>query len=383
MKQDPSALAFFKEAYPDRDEQLRRSRSLGKKVVGTFCLYVPDEIIFASGADRVILCGGRSNTIPVAEEYLPRNVCPLIKSSFGAIVDSTTTGKLACPHNRLVDAVVAEATCDGKKKMYEILRDYIPTYVLDLPQKPDGQQAKDFFVAELRRFGEFMEELTGNKIIGDALRREICSGNETRRLLHHLYELRRQDPSPILGSDVIGVLQKQYFLPPEEFRGGLRALCGELDGVKQAESNRGPRIMISGCPMAAGNMKVPRIIEARGGSIVVEESCTGTRSFWDLVDESKDPWEALGERYLKIPCSCMTPNQGRIDRILELAERFRVDGVVYYTLQSCHGYNIERYRVGKALKQANIPMLAIESDYGDSDIEQIGIRVEAFIEMLS
>jgi benzoyl-CoA reductase/2-hydroxyglutaryl-CoA dehydratase subunit BcrC/BadD/HgdB len=120
-----------------------------------------------------------------------------------------------------------------------------------------------------------------------------------------------------------------------------------------------------------------------GASIVVEESCTGTRSFWDLVDEQKDPWTALAERYLKIPCSCMTPNQGRIDSIIELAEKFDVDGVVYYTLQSCHGYNIERYKVGKALKEANIPMLAIETDYSDADLEQIRIRVEAFLEMLS
>jgi benzoyl-CoA reductase/2-hydroxyglutaryl-CoA dehydratase subunit BcrC/BadD/HgdB len=382
MKQNIESLSHFKEAYPGRVEQLKEVRRGGKKIVGTFCLYVPDEVIFAAGADRVILCGGRTNTIPIAEEFLPRNICPLIKSSFGAIVNSSSNGAVACPHFRSVDAVVAEATCDGKK-MYEILRDYVPTYVLDLPQKPDSRESKDFFVMELKKFGKFLEDLTGNRITDGALRREIGSANETRRLLHRLFEFRKQSPSPILGSDVIGVLQKQYFLSPDQFRDGLVNLCDELDNVKTADEISGPRIMISGCPVAAGNMKVPRIIEERGGSIVVEESCTGTRSFWDLVDADLDPWTALGERYLKIPCSCMTPNQGRIDRILELADLFDVDGVVYYTLQSCHGYNIERYRVQKALKEASIPMLAIESDYGDSDIEQIGIRVDAFMEMLS
>ena len=158
-----------------------------------------------------------------------------------------------------------------------------------------------------------------------------------------------------------------------------------IDEAEEVEANgeHNPRIMISGCPMPGGNTKITDIIENKGGMIVVEESCTGTRSFWDPVDEGKDPMMALAERYLKIPCSCMTPNDRRIDNILELASEFKVDGVVYYTLQSCHGYNIERYKVQQALKKAGIPMLAIETDYSESDIEQIGIRVDAFMEMLS
>jgi benzoyl-CoA reductase/2-hydroxyglutaryl-CoA dehydratase subunit BcrC/BadD/HgdB len=141
--------------------------------------------------------------------------------------------------------------------------------------------------------------------------------------------------------------------------------------------------MISGCPMAAGNTKVADIIEQKGGVIVVEESCTGTRSFWDLVDEDADPWKALAERYLEIPCACMTPNDQRVARIVDLAKQYDVRGVVYYTLQFCHAYNIERLRVQKALKKEKIPLLAIESDYGDSDLEQIGIRVDAFMEMIA
>jgi benzoyl-CoA reductase/2-hydroxyglutaryl-CoA dehydratase subunit BcrC/BadD/HgdB len=383
MTQEIISLQMFKEAYASRIDQLRDSREEGKKVVGTFCLFVPDEIIFAAGADRVILCGGRSGTISVAEEYLPRNICPLIKSSFGAIVNGSCSGDLACPHFSMVDAIVAEATCDGKKKMYELLPEYIPTYVLDLPQKTDSKTSVDYFESELRKFGRFMEELTGNTITDEALAREIRSGNETRRTLHRLYEMRRRAVPSIRGSDVIKMLQKQYFLSPDTFRAGVTAVCDEVEKIPVTGKKGGPRLMISGCPMPAGNMKVPMIIEEMGATIVVEESCTGTRSFWDLVDENKDSWTALAERYLKIPCSCMTPNQGRVDSIIELAEKYDVDGVIYYTLQSCHGYNIERYKVGKALKEVNIPVLAIETDYSDADVEQIRIRVEAFLEMLS
>lgn len=384
------SLDNLKNSYSTRICQIVNERKAGKKLVGTFCLFVPDEIIFAAGADRIILCGGRNDTVPIAEQYLPRNICPLVKSSFGSIVNDGCSGIKSCSHFGMVDLIVAENTCDSKKKMYELLGDYIPTYVIDLPQRSDSPEALRYFLGELEKFKSVMEQLTGNKITVEQLRKEIESSNETRQLLHRLYELRKMDLPPISGIDVLKILQKQYFLSTDELKRSLRMLISEVEEIKPGgpqepnEPHR-PRIMISGCPMSSGNTKVPEIIESRGGVIVVEESCTGTRSFWDPVDESKDkdPMLALAERYLKIPCSCMSPNDRRIENILELAREFKVDGVVYYSLQFCHGYNIEKYKVQQALKKAGIPMLFIETDYSNSDVEQIGLRVDAFLEMLS
>ncbi|HIH75154.1 MAG TPA: 2-hydroxyacyl-CoA dehydratase [Methanosarcina sp.] len=384
-------LDYIKNSYSERICQLKEEKKAGKKIVGTLCLFVPDEIIFAAGADRVILCGGKNDTIPIAEQYLPRNTCPLVKSSFGSIVNNGCSGVKSCSHFGLVDMIVAENTCDSKKKMYELMGNYVPTYVIDLPQKPDSSAAVKYFLEELNRFKEVMEKLTGNIITAEGLKKEIVSSNETRRLIHRLYNLRKAEFPPISGLDMIKVMQKQYVLSAEGFKKALQDLIEEAEQARE-DPNRAdfkaslahrPRIMISGCPMPGGNTKVPEIIENRGGLIVVEESCTGTRSFWDLVDENKDPMTALAERYIKIPCSCMTPNDRRIDNILELAREFKVDGVVHYTLQFCHGYNIERYKVQQALRNAGIPMLSIETDYSDSDIEQIGLRVDAFMEMLS
>jgi len=380
--QQINSLNYFTNSYNLRIFQIAEERKAGKKIVGTFCLFVPDEIIFAAGADRVILCGGKNDTVSIAEQYLPRNICPLVKSSFGSIVNNGCSGVKSCSHFGMIDMIVAENTCDSKKKMYELLGDYVPTYVIDLPQRPDSPEALNYFLGELDKFKGSMEKLTGNKITFEQLKKEIESLNETRKLLHRLYELRKMDPTPITGVDVLKVLQKQYFLSADEFKKSLHMLIGEVKQVK-AEGDHKTRIMVSGCPMAGGNTKVPEIIENKGGVIVAEESCTGTRSFWDLVDEGKDPMLALAERYIKIPCSCMSPNNRRIDNILELAREFKVDGVVYYTLQFCHGYNIEKYMVQQALKNEGIPMLAIETDYSDSDVEQIGLRVDAFMEMLS
>src|SRR5574341_789626 len=248
------SLNYFKEAYPARINQLIESKRAGKKIVGTLCLFVPDEIIYASGADRVILCGGRSGTIPVAEEYLPRNICPLIKSSFGSVVDQKCSKNKSCPHFGLVDLIIAEATCDGKKKMYEILNQYIPTHVIDLPQKSESQNALEYYMKELNILIEVLERLTGNKITDARLKEEIISANETRKLLHRLYNARRQNP-PIRGTEAIKVLQQMYFLSPGEFRKNLGLLCEEIEQGKLENNGSRPRMMISGCPMAAGNIK--------------------------------------------------------------------------------------------------------------------------------
>lgn len=368
-------------AYSARIAALSAAKGRGKKIVGTLCLYVPDEIIFAAGADRVILCGGRDDTIPAAEAYLPRGICPLAKASFGAIASRSRPGAGACPHVSLVDLVVAEATCDAKKKMYELLGDHAPTYVLDLPQKPDSPEAVAYFRGELEKFRAALEGLTGIEATDRRLRSEIRRSNDTRRLFQRLYDLRRRDPPPIRGTDVLKILQKQFILSPRALQAILRKAIAGAEAAAPQEKRR-PRLLIAGCPMPGGNTKVPDIVEARGGAIVAEESCTGTRSFEGLVDEAKDPMAALAERYIRIPCACMTPNDRRIERIVGLVEDFRVDGVVYYTLQACHGYNVERYRVQQALRRAGVPMLAVETDFGASDAEQIGIRVDAFLEML-
>lgn len=168
------------------------------------------------------------------------------------------------------------------------------------------------------------------------------------------------------------------------------ALCDELDkrveeGVSVFEDGT-KRIMLTGTPLAIPNWKLHNLVETSGGAVVCEEMCTGTRYFEKLVDETKETVEdqitALSERYMNINCACFTPNTGRIDDILRLAKEYKVDGVIDVNLKFCGLYDVEGYSVEKALKEAGIPVLGIETDYTDSDAQQLRTRISAFIEML-
>ena len=388
QKNRPKKMDYFdfvvSEVHGLRIKELNDLRVHGKKVVGAFCIYAPEEIAYAADATMVGLCGGADFSVPDAEAVLPRNLCPLIKSFYGFKLNRT------CPYFQSSDLVVGETTCDGKKKVYELLNELVPTYVLEVPHKPDTAQGKAFWFKELEAFKTEMEKLTGNEITARKLKEAIELINDKRRALKRLSDLRANSPSPISGLDGLLIDQIGFMDDVKRFTAKVNELCDELDQrVAKGEgvaSKDAPRIMISGSPMAVPNWKVHSIAESLGATVVTEESCVGTRYFTDLVEPKgenlNDLLWAIDEKYSKIPCACFTPNNRRTESISQLAKQFNVEGVIYYTLQNCHDYNVEGVKVERALKAQDLPMLKIETDYTMGDSEQIKTRIQAFMEII-
>ncbi|MGB9977284.1 double-cubane-cluster-containing anaerobic reductase [Thermovenabulum sp.] len=366
-----------------RPQELVNHKTQGEKVVGTFCVFVPDELIFAADAIGVGLCGGSQFWVPDGEKVLPKNICPLIKSFMGAKISKT------CPFFQSCDLLIGETTCDGKKKAWEILKDYADVHVIHLPQMKSEKEFS-LFIKELEILKEKLEEITGNKITEDALKSSIELINNKRRALKRLYDLRKQNPVPISGKDALLISQISFYDDPARFTQKVNEICGELeDRVKNGEGvfpSSSKRIMITGTPMAIPNWKLHHIIESLNAAVVVEETCTGTRYFENEVkikgESMNELINSIAERYFKINCACFTPNKDRIHDIIRLAKEYKVDGVIYYNLQFCQTYAIEYYNVKKALEKEGIPNLLIETDYSESDTEQLRTRIEAFIEML-
>ncbi len=387
QKNRPAGMGFFDFVVGDihgiRVKELRERAINGDKVVATYCIFVPEEIILAAGAIPVGLCAGTQFSVPIAEEVLPRNTCALIKSSFGFKL-----GRI-CPYVQTSHLIVGETTCDGKKKMFEILSEYQPVYVIEVPHKKT-ELSRELWSGELLAFKDVIEKLTGNKITADKLREAIKLVNDRRRALQRLYNLRKISPVPISGKDALLVTQISFYDDVSRCIQQVNSLCDELekraragDGVFPANA---PRILVAGSPMAIPNWKLHHILETAGAAVVCEESCIGTRAFSDLVAESNGTVEsqlrAIADRYMQIHCACFTPNEERIDDIIRLAKEYKVDGVVHYNIQFCHTYAHEAVKVEKALAKECIPLLRIETDYSDEDAGQLRNRVDAFLEMI-
>ncbi len=294
-----------------------------------------------------------------------------------------------CPFIASCDLVVGETTCDGKKKDYEIFAGYAPVYVMEIPQMKNACD-RDLWKAETLRFKDKIEEITGNAITAEKLAGATKIVKDRRRALQRLIQLRAAIPTPISGRDVLLINQVSFYDDPIRFTQQINKLCDELEARVQAHQGivpeKTPRLMLSGCPMAVPNWKLPYIVESSGAVIVGEESCIGTRNTRDLVEEKAQTLEAmldaLADRYMRIDCACFTPNTERLDNITAMAKDLKVNGVIHYGLSFCTPYATEAFKVEKALQAAGIPMLAIETDYSMEDVEQLKTRVEAFVEMI-
>lgn len=370
-------LTHFQQMIPNCLDYARKAHDAGRPIVGIMCEYAPREIIMAAGGVPVCLCGGSAATIPAAEDHLPSSLCPLIKSTYGYCVQKSN------PFLEMAALVVAETTCDGKKKMFELMAESHPTYLLELPQKQGDPLAFDHWVAELRRFRANLESRFGVEVSECKLREAIRLMNRERGLRRGLAEIMKTDAPPITGRQLL------------DLKSSISGICADLAQYEKALAmfSKKPgcpsmaervRVLLTGVPMPSGSERVLDIIEDHGGLVVCIENCSGIKPIIDDVDaDAEDPLVAIARKYFRIPCSVMTRNQDRMDSLLALAREYRVQCIVELVWQSCLTYDIESLQVKRlAEKELQIPYLKIETDYSPSDSARIAVRVEALFETI-
>ncbi len=384
----PKAMEYFdfvmSEVHGLRVKELLDGKRAGKIVVGSFCVFVPEELILAANGIAVGLCAGAEFGTAEAERYLPRNTCSLIKSAFGFALEKV------CPFIAAADVIVGENTCDGKKKSYEMFAGLVDDfYVMDMPQTKSAEGLA-LLRAEYGRLASKLETSSGSKITVATLKAAIATVNAKREAIQRLDRLRAARPAAISGLD--GLLANQVFFydDPARFTASVHRLCDEVEeriGVGQGVVDRdAPRLLISGCPMSVPNWKVHSLVEGLGAVVVGEESCVGARGTQNLTAEDATTvdglLDAITDRYAKIDCAIFTPNPGRVDHVASMASELGADGVIHYALQFCTPYQMEAPQVDERLTAAGVPVLCVESDYSTGDAEQLRTRIGAFIEQL-
>ncbi len=377
----PAQFAQFGDARRNGFLRVKQIKEKGGKVAGTFCTFTPQEILDAAGVSPVSLCGMSEETIPAAEAHLPKNMCPLIKSSYGFAVSDK------CPYTYFSDIIVGETTCDGKKKMYELLGKMKDVYLLHLPQG-DREHALDHWTEEVGRFRDFLEERFGEEIPEGKIREAARLRNRERVARRRLMELQKAQPPMSSGYALYKALEGAgFYFDVEEVCRELTRLADNIEADYAAGSRpvseNAKRILITGCPIGGVLEKTVKAIEAAGGAVVCFENCSGIKAALDDVNpEAEDILRAVAEKYLKIGCAVMTPDARRMELLRRLVREYNADGVVEIDLQACTTYSVESYTVRKLMEEMEIPYMAIETDYSASDSGQLATRLEAFLEML-
>lgn len=374
----PQKFEEFSEARKNGFLKVKALKEQGKKVAGVFCTFTPQEILDAAGFVSVSLCGMSAETIKDAEVDLPKNLCPLIKSSYGFYVSDK------CPYTYFSDLIVGETTCDGKKKMYELMGKGKKTFILHLPQGEDSFEI-DTWEKELIRFKNFLEKEYNVEITDEKLREASRLRNIERTERKKLMEVQLKNPAPATGLDLYKTLDGVGFLFDEQERiEKLKSLREEIEKINNTAQNKGKkRILVTGCPIGGVLDKTVGAIERSNGNVVCFENCAGLKACLRLVDEKSDNIiRAIAQRYLSIGCAVMTPNNTRLNNLKELVKEFNVEGVINITLHACTTYDVESKLVSDLMKEINMPYMSLECDYTEGDEGQLLTRIQAFIEMI-
>ena len=378
----PADFESYSEARKGGFLRMKALKDQGTRVVGLFCSFVPVELVYAANAIPVGLCAYSDEPIPAAEANLPRNLCPLIKASYGFALTDT------CPYFYFSDLVVGETTCDGKKKMFELLNEIKETYVMQLPHSRDAA-ALEFWKGQIIAFRKKLEDFFGITITEEDIRRAIRLKNRERTVMREFLELGRLDPAPMSGYEIGTRLDAgsfSFYLEQrcEEIEARTAQIIAQWNAEKKGKSTDRPRLLVTGCPNGGVREKIIRAVEELGADVVAFDTCNGIREKVELVDENHpDVYEALAIKYLNINCSVMSPNESRLQYISDMIDSYAIDGVIEIVLQSCHTYDIEAYYVRRLVtREKDIAYLNIETDYSQSDVGQINTRLAAFLETI-
>lgn len=352
-------------------------KETGGKVIGFFCTYVPEEIIYAAGIlpyrVRAVGCEHTS----AADVYMSQVNCTFSR----ACLEFAFEGKY-----NFLDGLVFTWSCDNLRRVYDILREIRPEtfpllHFIDVPHKVTDE-AVALFREELIRFKELIENAFGVEITEENLVKAIDIYNETRDLLRQMYELRRSDNPPLTGSEALKVILAGTVIPKHEYNRLLRALLEELKS-REGISDYRARLVIAG----GGGCDDPgyfEIMEGLGGLIVDDTICFGGRSFFEPVPAGGDPMDAIARSYLNRPSCPRMPDKlaERSDSVRETVKRSRANGVIFQRIRYCDLWGGEQLDISQKMREADIPLLTLEREYRLSATGQLKTRIQAFLERI-
>lgn len=382
----PETLAPFTGVLKKASVDFERIMPADKKVIGTYCMMVPQELIYAAGAENVKLCSGSFTGFSIGEDITPRDACPLVK----AVAGMQEIGKLT-PYADC-DLMVVPVTCDCKKKLASMLAETTPVHVMQVPSVRKSDELLELYVEELYRFIPVLEHVTGNRITFDSLMCGVAAVGTAQAEMSRFMKLRRKSETMLIrGTHVMSVMNALSLMPIGDWTEALRNLNDELEErVRQNYRITGkklPRILLTGSPVVFPNIKLPLLIEETGGALAADETCMGERFLYDPLavwDRSFDGYmRAMATRSIR-PCTCPTfwDSSTRLYRLKQMIRDNRVDGIVYHVLRGCLVYDFEYPLIEEEMGKLGIPIIRVETDYNEEDIEQLRIRIEAFVELI-
>ena len=350
-------------------------KATGRKVIGWYNPYIPEEIIHAAGMLPFEVTGDNEAVqMQGAERYIYSNSCSKIRTCWQLQLD----GKYD-----FLDGLVSSSMCDQDKRLYSIWEYYKKLPYMDIlyaPRKRD-EEALKLYLADLEDFRDRLSLYRWNRLPAADIAKSIKVYNRGRELMLKLYELRKRDRPPVTGTEALEVSKAAVRMPRERFNELMEQLLDEINRTGR-EIKKGKRLMLIGNDLHNTTQVVA--LESTDAVVVVDEMDIGIRRAWGQVDTKLPPMEALARYYvLGRPVDKHNwISDGRLEFIGDMAEQYNVDGIVSENVRFCTYVGWDKFDLKKQMQKRGIPILEIDMEYGHPAGAQVKIRAEAFMEML-
>lgn len=358
-------------------ESAKAWRASGKKAVGTVCCHVPHEIIYAAGILPIRLRATGCVDSSGAEAWMSSFSCSYARSILEYLMDGVYD----------LDGLIQSDGCMMPTRIFDNWEHIAKKngkdqfcYQIGAPRITKDVTIK-YYKEELQMLADNLGKFSGTPVTDASLKAAVDKYNEIRGLVAELNDLRKADKPVITGSEALAIMIKAGDFTPDEYIALLKEFLADAKNRKPIEGRA--RLMVIGS--ALDNPEYLKVIEEKGGMIVAEDNCFGSRNFGEkLVVDDKDVIGSIADYYLtRNTCPRSLDNRPAIHKeILKKVKEYNVKGIIYQKMQNCECWGGEAYYLEPALKEIGIPMLQVEREEQMANAGQLAIRAEAFIEML-
>ncbi|MCL6610476.1 MAG: 2-hydroxyacyl-CoA dehydratase family protein [Peptococcaceae bacterium] len=363
----------------ERHERMREIKRGGKKIIGYFCSYTPEELILAAGMHPVRIMADLPDPAGPVDAHLQNFACAFARSCLDQLV-----------RDRLdyLDGIIFPCTCDSLRAVSEIIRankkEGFFYHFLNMPLRVEGDPQFVFYRRELELLYNALAGFAGRPPGLESLKGAVALADANRELLIRIWDFRKASGPALTGEECLGIVNAAVCMDREELRERLEKIRNALAGGIGDEKDTGrARLMVIGSVI--DNPALIRIIESAGALVVGDDLCTGARYFSVPVNmaDGEDPLDALARRYLgRIPCPTKHPVDRRLDHINRVIDDFKIQGAVVVLQKFCEPHAFDYPALRDMITGRGIPVLLLEIEPGRLAEGQLSTRVEAFVEML-
>ncbi|MDO4689995.1 MAG: 2-hydroxyacyl-CoA dehydratase subunit D [Fusobacterium sp.] len=377
MAEIKELLNDFKYYANNPRKQLDKYLAEGKKAVGIFPYYAPEEIVYAAGIVPFGVWGGQG-PIEQAKNYFPTFYYSLALRCLEMALDGTLDGLSASMVTTLDD------TLRPFSQNYKVSAGRkIPMIFLNHGQHRKEDFGKKYNARIFNKAKEELEKICDVKITDENLKKAFKVYNENRAEKRKFIKLAATHPQTIKASDRCYVLKSSYFMLKDEHTALLKKLNDKLAALPEEDWD-GVRVVTSG--VITDNPGLLEVFDNYKVCVVADDVAHESRALKVDIDLSiEDPMLALADQFARMdedPILYDPDIYKRPKYVLDLVKENKADGCLLFMMNFNDTEEMEYPSLKQAFEAAKVPLIKMGYDQQMADFGQVKTQLETFNEIV-